>query len=371
MALITGGCGFIGSHLADALLDAGYSVTALDSLRPQVHGVAAGRPDYLDPRVRFVRADVCDRAALDRVLRDAEVVLHQAAAVGVGQSMYDIVDYCQSNVMGTAVLCELLARGNHSIRKIIVASSMSNYGEGSSACAEHGEQLALDRSRAQLLERRWEVCCPVCGRGMSPCPTRESKPLQPASVYATTKKTQEDLVINVGRAYGIPAVALRYFNAYGPRQALSNPYTGVAAIFVSCLLGDMAPKLFEDGRQRRDFVHVSDIVQANLLALEQDGADGRVLNVGSGRSIDLIELARILAAHLGSSVAPEIVGEYREGDIRHCYADITAARETLGYKPRVFLEDGVRDLVDWARDETVEDRSSEAMAELQRRKLVF
>jgi dTDP-L-rhamnose 4-epimerase len=369
--LITGGCGFIGSHLADGLLDAGYKVTALDSLSPQVHGPKASRPEYLDSRVRFVEADVRDRQVLDAELRDADVVLHQAAAVGVGQSMYDIVDYCGTNVMGTAVLCELLARGNHSVQKLLVASSMSNYGEGSAECEEHGRQSPPGRSRAQLLERQWEVLCPRCGRAMVPCPTDESKPMQPASVYATTKKTQEELVLNVGRAYGIPSVALRYFNAYGPRQALSNPYTGVAAIFVSRLLSGQPPKLFEDGRQRRDFVHVFDVVQANLLALEHDGADGRVINVGSGRSIDLLELAAVLADYLGSTQAAEVVGEFREGDIRHCYADITVARTTLGYEPRVRIEDGVKDLIEWASDQTPEDRTAEAMAELQRRNLVF
>lgn len=251
-------------------------MTALDSLSPQVHGVGASRPGYLDPRVTFVHADVRDRDVLDGLLCESDVVLHQAAAVGVGQSMYDIVSYCETNVTGTAVLCELLARGNHSVRKVLVASSMSNYGEGLYLCEQHGLQAPLGRPRAQLLERDWEVRCPDCSVPMASRPTDESKPTQPTSVYATTKKTQEELVLNVARAYGLPAVALRYFNAYGPRQALSNPYTGVAAIFVSRLLSGKAPTLFEDGHQRRDFVHVSDVVQANLLALGKAGADGQV-----------------------------------------------------------------------------------------------
>jgi dTDP-L-rhamnose 4-epimerase len=370
-ALVTGGAGFIGSHLVDGLRSDGYEVVVLDSLVPQVHGAGADRPTYLDPDVELVIGDVRDRGVVGQLLQRVDVVLHEAAAVGVGQSMYDVVDYVEANCVGTAVLCELLARGEHDVRKVLVASSMSNYGEGRYRCAAHGDRSPLPRPMSQLDERKWELLCEDCGAEMVPVPTDEAKPLRPTSVYATTKRDQEELVLNVCGAYGIPAVAFRYFNVYGPRQALSNPYTGVAAIFSSRILNGQAPLVFEDGRQSRDFTHVADIVQANLAALRRPDADGRVVNVGTGRSTSLLELVTLLTRHLGrDDVEAEIVSQFREGDIRHCFADITLARQLLGYEPTFALEDGVEDLVAWARDERPIDRVGEALAELEAHRLV-
>jgi dTDP-L-rhamnose 4-epimerase len=369
-ALVTGGAGFIGSHLVDGLLARGYEVVVYDNLTPQVHGATRERPAYLDPRAGLVVADIRDRAALSEALSSADVVLHEAAAVGVGQSMYDVVSYVDVNVMGTALLCELLARGRHRVKKVLVASSMSNYGEGRYVCAAHGPQAPRPRPKAQLEARDWEVRCPACQRPLAPAPTDEEKPLQPTSVYATTKRDQEELVLNVCRAYGIPAVAFRYFNIYGPRQALSNPYTGVAAIFSSRLLNDQPPLIFEDGRQSRDFTHVSDIVQANLLALGSDRADGEVLNVGTGRATPLLALFELLRDFLGKRLEPEIKNQFREGDIRHCYADISRIRQRLGFEPGVPLEKGVEDLVGWAKGARAEDKRAEALAELASRKLI-
>ena len=370
-ALVTGGAGFIGSHLVDALLRDGYEVTVFDSLVPQVHGDGKDRPAYLAADAELVVGDVRDADALAEVVARADVVLHQAAAVGVGQSMYDIAEYVSVNAGGTATLCEVLARGGHDVRKVLVASSMSNYGEGRYECAAHGLRSPRPRPVAQLEQRRWELLCEDCGADLRPVPTDEDKPLRPTSVYATTKRDQEELVLNVCGAYDIPAVAFRYFNVYGPRQALSNPYTGVAAIFSSRILNGESPMIFEDGEQSRDFTHVSEIVQANLLALGTSAADGEVLNVGTGRATTMLQLVDLLREELGRpEVEAEIIARFREGDIRHCYADITRIRELLGFAPAVALEDGVADLAAWARDEEPTDLVTKALAELHDRRLV-
>src|SRR5216683_7748907 len=279
IVLVTGGAGFIGSHLVDALVERGHKVRVLDKLVGQVHG--SSPPRYLHPEVAFVRGDVCDASLLREVLEGIDVVYHEAAEVGVGQSMYEMRRYVEANDMGTATLLEAIA-GQGKLRKLVVASSMSIYGEGAYACPKCGIVHPLLRPTSQLQARRWEVECPRCAAPISPAPTPEDKPLFPTSVYAITKQDQEQLCLVVGRAYGIPTVALRYFNVYGARQALSNPYTGVCAIFSARLLNDQPPLLFEDGKQTRDFVHVSDIVQANLLALETDHADFQAVNIGTG-----------------------------------------------------------------------------------------
>jgi dTDP-L-rhamnose 4-epimerase len=369
--LVTGGAGFIGSHLVDGLLEAGHEVRVLDALVPQVHGEGEARPDYLSGDAELIVGDVRDRGALGRALDGVEVVLHDAAAVGVGQSMYEIAAYIEANVVGTAILLEELIPIRDRIRKVVVASSMSNYGEGRYRTKGGELRAPAPRPVSQLEARQWEVLDPESGEALEAVPTDEAKPLHPTSVYATTKRDQEELVLNVCRAYGIPASALRYFNVYGSRQALSNPYTGVAAIFSARILNDQPPLIFEDGKQSRDFTHVSDIVQANLLMLERDEADGRVFNVGTGRPTNLIELSTLLLDHLGKGgkLEPEMVEQFREGDIRHCYADITALGE-LGYSPGVALQDGVEELVGWVSQQTSEDKVPGALAELEQRSLI-
>jgi dTDP-L-rhamnose 4-epimerase len=370
--LVTGGAGFIGSHLVDGLLAAGHSVRVLDALAPQVHGADRERPDYLDPAAELLVGDILDSELLERSLDGVEAVLHNAAAVGVGQSMYEISAYVEANVLATAKLLEAIVERRDRIGKVVVASSMSNYGEGRYRTAAGDLRAPPPRSLSQLEARDWEVRDGESGEALQPMPTDEAKPLNPTSVYATTKRDQEELVINVCRAYGVPAVALRYFNGYGTRQSLSNPYTGVAAIFCSRILNDQPPLIFEDGRQTRDFTHVSDIVQANLLALERDSADGQVLNVGTGQPTDLLELSSLLLDALGKSdtLRPEIVGRFREGDIRHCYADINAIQGALGYQPRVPIAEGVPDLIEWASRQTAADRVGTAVAELEERSLI-
>jgi len=367
--LVTGGAGFIGSHLVDALVERGHHVHVLDALVPQVHGDAA-RPSYLNPYVEFMQGDVCDRQVVDAALEHIDVVFHEAAEVGVGQSMYEIERYVRANDLGTAVLLEAILQRRPQIKKLIVASSMSIYGEGAYTCPSCGLVAPQLRPVAQLLERRWEVECPKCGQLLSPAPTSEEKPLFPTSVYAVTKQDQEQFCLAVGRSYGIPAVALRYFNVYGTRQALSNPYTGVCAIFSARLLNGNRPWVFEDGEQTRDFVHVSDIVQANLLALESDRANYQAINVGTGVATSIRSVSRLLAEGLGLDLEPEIVSKYREGDIRHCVADISKARSLLGYEPKVSLEQGIPELLSWVRAQAAQDQVASATAELESRQLV-
>jgi dTDP-L-rhamnose 4-epimerase len=354
--LVTGGAGFIGSHLVDALVESGYSVRMFDSLEPQVHGTDRKTPDYLNPAADLVVGDVGDRAALKQALDGIDVVFHFAAAVGVGQSMYEIQRYVEANSLGGATLLDILANEAHSVKKLVVASSMSVYGEGKYECAGCGVAYPRLRSEDQLRQRQWEMLCPECGGEMRPLPTDEDKPLYPTSIYAVTKRDHEEMFLCFGQAYNVPTVALRFFNVYGPRQALSNPYTGVAAIFSSRLLNGQPPVIYEDGLQSRDFIHVEDIVRASLLVMEREEADYQVFNVGTGRSLSILDLAEVLIDHLSDGqVEPEIVGQYRSGDIRHCFADISKIRETLGFVPQVAFEDGVADLISWVREQQAED----------------
>src|SRR5437763_3398825 len=297
-SLVTGGAGFVGSHLVDALVAAGHNVRVFDNLTPQVH--SNGKiPDYLSKEIELVIGDMRDERAVPLALEGMDVVFHFAAAVGVGQSMYEIAHYMGVNTQGTAVLLQQLLNRRNRVEKLIVASSMSIYGEGKYLCAQCGEVAPPLRSAEQLKARQWEVTCPVCGEALAPIATDESKLLQCPSIYALSKKDQEEMCLLYGRTYGLPVVALRYFNIYGARQALSNPYTGVLAIFASRLLNGNPPLIFEDGRQMRDFVHVSDIARACRLALEVPEAADQVLNIGSGRQYTVLEIARAMAEVLG------------------------------------------------------------------------
>lgn len=367
--LVTGGAGFIGSHLVDKLIERGHRVRILDSLIPQVHGDKI--PPHLNQEAEFIKADVCDADAVTKALKGIDVVYHEAAEVGVGQSMYEIVRYVKANDLGTAVLLEEIIKRPDQFKKLVVASSMSIYGEGAYVCENCNEnKFPQLRSNAQLDAHKWELECEKCGGELKPTGTTEEKTLFPTSVYAVSKQDQEQYCLAVGRAYKIPTVALRYFNVYGTRQALSNPYTGVCAIFSSRLMNDERPMVFEDGKQTRDFVHVSDIVQANLLALETDKADYQSINIGTGSPISVGEISQMLAKGLGKTIEPEFVGKYREGDIRHCVADITKARNLLNYEPKVNLEEGLTALLDWVRNQEANDRVMSATAELAARNLV-
>jgi dTDP-L-rhamnose 4-epimerase len=364
--LITGGAGFIGSHLADDLLRHGHRVRVLDNLTAQVHGPGARRPAYLADDVELVRGDVRDSQAIRRALNGIDAVYHLAAAVGVGQSMYEVESYTSINNVGTAVLLEALIE--RPVQKLIVASSMSIYGEGL-YCRQNGQVVAAgERSLEQLRRGEWELYDERLAP-LTPVATPESKVPALTSIYALSKFDQERLCLMIGRAYNMPTVALRFFNVFGTRQALSNPYTGVLAIFGSRLLNGNRPLIFEDGLQQRDFVSVYDIAQACRRALEVSAADGLAINIGSGRAYTVLDVAQLLAGALGTKVEPEICGKYRVGDIRHCYADISLARDVLRYEPEVPLEKGIVELVEWLQGQSAEDRVAEARAELTARGL--
>lgn len=365
--LITGGAGFVGSHVADELLERGYDVRVLDDLAPQVHGVRARRPSYLARDVEFIRGDVRDAEAVGRALKDTDAIFHFAAAVGVGQSMYEIANYTSINGQGTAVLLEALA--HHPVARLVVASSMSIYGEGLYRTRDGSLVAAEERSLEQLKAHDWEVRGPD-GKPLIPVPTPETKAPALPSVYAISKYHQERLCLTVGRAYGIDTVALRFFNIYGTRQALSNPYTGVLAIFASRFLNNKPPIINEDGNQRRDFVHVRDVAQACRRALEVPDAAGQALNIGSGRNYSVLEIAEQMARVLGKEhIEPEIVGRCRVGDIRNCFADISLAQKILGYKPRFGLDEGLAELAEWLEGQIAVDRVSDAVRELNLRGL--
>ena len=366
--LITGGAGFVGSHLAEALITLGHRVRIFDNLSEQVH--RCGFPDYLTDDAEFIQGDVRDLDHLQLAVRGADVIFHLAAAVGVGQSMYQIADYTAVNSLGTANLLQAIVDTRLSPEKIIVASSMSIYGEGRYLCPKCGQLAPPQRAPEQLQRKQWELNCPHCDQELIPLPTDEFKPLQCSSVYALGKKTQEEMVLLFGRTYNIATVALRYFNIYGPNQALSNPYTGVMAIFASRLMNGKSPVIFEDGLQRRDFVNVADIAQANVLAMESSAADGMALNIGSGQAVTIRQVAEQLATALGKKMPFEISGKARAGDIRHCFADITTASSLLGYQPRVTLETGLGQLVSWLECQQANDHVDEAMHRLSTHGLV-
>ncbi len=365
--LVTGGAGFIGSHLVDSLVEGGDRVRVLDALFPQVH---PQRPSYLNPQAEYLFGDLRDKALLLNSLRGVETIYHLAAAVGVGQSMYQIGHYVDVNTSGTAALLQALADGIPSVRRLVVASSMSIYGEGAYACDRCGPVYPVPRSSDQMAQGRWEMTCPRCSSEVRTVPTPEDKPLQPTSIYAITKRDQEEMSLVIGRAYGIPTVALRFFNVYGPRQALSNPYTGVCAIFQSRLQHGEPPLVFEDGLQTRDFVSVHDIVQGLVLAGKRNEANYHALNLGTGQATSILAVAELLARLYGKDLPPRVTHQFRAGDIRHCVADVRRAREYLGFRPSVSLEEGLQEFIGWSRSSPSQDHSGEAIRELSDRGLV-
>ena len=365
--LITGGAGFIGSHLANELLNYGYEVRVLDNLCPQVHGPDRRRPSYLSPDVELQIGDVRDSAAVRQALKDVSAVYHFVAAVGVGQSMYEIAEYTSISNVGTAVLLEALLKSP--VQRLIVASSMSLYGEGLYKDVQGRITCSAGRTLAHIREQNWELRDET-GSVLIPQPTPETKQPSLNSIYALNKYDQEQMCLMIGRAYGIPAIALRFFNIFGPYQALSNPYTGVLAIFASRLLNNRAPLINEDGMQKRDFVSVYDVARACRLALETPEAGGEVFNIASGRQYTILELGKRISRALGRNIEPEVTGKYRSGDIRHCFADITRAREVLGYEPAIGLEEGLEDLAAWLDGQIAYDRVAESRNELAARGLM-
>nr|MDO8086331.1 NAD-dependent epimerase/dehydratase family protein [Candidatus Sigynarchaeum springense] len=357
--LVTGGLGFIGGHLVDKLVEKGHAVRVLDSIEFQVH---QGKfPSYANVKAEYIVGNVLDRAMVKRALEGVDIVFHDAAAVGVGQSMYQVHHYVEANASGTAMILDEIVNGNHPIKKLIVAASNTVYGEGLYDCSKCGKVEAPLRDAEQMKRKEWNVKCPKCKAILKPVPTPETKSLDSTNVYALTKKFQEELCMSIGRTYGIPVVSLRYFNVYGPRQSLSNPYTGVACIFISRLKNGNPPFVYEDGLQTRDFVHVSDVAGANMFVMEHAGANYQCINVGTGNPVTIKGLAEQIAAKIGSSLQPTVSNDGRPGDIRHCFADISKLKG-LGYKhefPTLDLDT----LVEWSKTTVAVDKFTEAKKE--------
>lgn len=366
--LVIGGAGFIGSFLVDRLIDDGHEVCIYDNLDPQVH---LGKvPPYLNPKAEFMKKDVLDREVLSNAVRDTDVILHHGAKVGIGQSMYQIERYINVNTLGTATLLDILVNEKHNVKKLIVASSMTVYGEGAYQCWGCGimEEPEI-RAEEQMVRGEWEFSCPSCGSTLMPVPTPETKRMGCSNVYALSKMDQEVMSLMVGKTYGIPTVALRYFNVFGPRQSLSNPYTGVTAIFMSRIKNDHRPVIYEDGLQTRDFVSVHDVVQANILAMKKSSADYEAFNVGTGTAVSIKKVAEVLAGLYGKNITPEITGKFRKRDVRHCVADISKIKK-IGYRPEITFEEGIKELAAWAQDQEAMDKFHVADMELRKKGLL-
>jgi dTDP-L-rhamnose 4-epimerase len=356
--LITGGAGFIGSYLADEYLKEGYSVRVLDNLTPQVHGKlfeSKTPPAYLNKDVEFIFGDIQDREVVKSALQGVDILSHHAAAVGVGQSMHDIEYYTRVNTYGASVILDIIANEKTSVKKMLVASSMSIYGEGAYLKTSNNTLVYPNmRDAKQLKSRSWELV-DSDGESLVPTATKETKPLAPPNIYAINKRDHEEMFLTIGRAYEIPTVAFRYFNVFGSRQSLSNPYTGVMAIFCSRILNGNHPIIFEDGKQMRDFVKVEDIAQANILATKSTSVDYDVFNIGSGKAITILDLTKIIANAMGVEFNPDILGKYRVGDIRHCFSDISKATDKLGYKPAFDVTSGIAEVIDWVGRQVADD----------------
>ncbi|MFX0001826.1 MAG: GDP-mannose 4,6-dehydratase [Candidatus Hermodarchaeota archaeon] len=370
--LVIGGAGFIGSHLVDDLISLGHEVIVYDSLEPQVHGNITKKPHYLAEGIKFIKNDIRNRKALIDILNDVEIVFHLAAMVGVGQSMYQIDKYVDANILGTARFLDVLVNEAHNVKKLIVASSMSTYGEGAYKCSSCGEISPKLRNIIQLERGDWELKCPICGKKADPIPTNEEKSQDCTSIYALTKKEQEKMSLLIGETYGIDTTALRLFNVYGSRQALSNPYTGVCAIFSSNLLANNSPTIYEDGYQTRDFIHVKDICQAFLLSMEKEQARNEIFNVGTGKPISIKEIADILTKLINPKITSIITNKFRPGDIRHCFSDISKISSKLGFKPKYSFDIGIKELVEWVKlqKNNALDKSSTAIKELKEKGLL-
>lgn len=363
--IVTGGAGFIGSFLVDELVRKGYRVRIFDSLEKQVH--QGKKPKYLNKKAQFVKGDVRDYEALKKAVKGIDAIFHLASAVGVGQSNYEIKRYSDINIGGNANLLDILVNSKHVVKKLITVSSMTGLGEGNYKCKKCGIVRPPLREETQLKKHLWEPICPNCKSSIFPMPTDEKATEYPNSVYAITKKAQQDISLLFGKTYNVPTVVLRLFNVYGPRQSLSNPYTGVTAIFISRIKNNQPAVVYEDGLQTRDFVSIHDVVRALILSLENEGIKNEIINIGSGHPTPIKKIAQILDSLLGKKRLVKIGGEFRKGDIRHCFADISKAKQVLGWKPKISLTEGLKELVDWSANKEAQDKFSAAESELRKR----
>ena len=367
--LVTGGAGFIGSFIVDKLVEIGAEVIIFDNLTPQVH-IDGIPPDYLNPNAEFIKGDVRDYDAFKAVIDRVNGIMHFAGAVGVGQSQYQIKHYVESNTCGTANMLDILVNNDHNVEKMLVAASMSSYGEGNYLCEKDGIVRPPLRTEDQMAGGDWELHCPVCNAEVKPVPTDEEAVQYCNSIYAFTKKDQEDMVINIGKTYDLPAVALRFFNVYGPRQSLSNPYTGVAAIFLSRIKNEQSPLIFEDGLQTRDFISVHDVAEACCQVMENDNADMEIFNVGSGSPLTIKSISETIAQVYGNDIAPDITNKFRKGDVRHCYADINKIKKHVGWEPEISFSEGMKELIDWGREARADDKFDQSYKELKEKGIV-
>ncbi|MCJ8152380.1 NAD-dependent epimerase/dehydratase family protein [Chryseobacterium sp. SSA4.19] len=372
--LITGGAGFIGSNIALKLLDKGLRVTVLDNLSPQIHGE---NPEISSPlyksifdKVNFIKGTVTSKEDWASAIKGQDAIIHLAAETGTGQSMYEIQKYIDVNIGGTGLMLDILANNDHHIKKVIVASSRAIYGEGRYECPDHGIVYPTERRDQEMAEGDFSCKCPVCNKTVSLLPTTEDSKIHPTSVYGITKQNQEQMVLTVCKSLKIAAVAYRYQNVYGPGQSLSNPYTGILSIFSTRIKNGNPINIFEDGQETRDFVFIEDVVQATLLGLENEKADGQVYNVGTGCATDVITVANTLSKFYNLEIPVQISGNYRLGDIRHNFADIGKIKSELGFEPQWDFDKGIKAFTDWVNEQEIpEDKYELSIEEMKNKGL--
>lgn len=369
--LITGGAGFIGSNLSLKLIEKGYKVTVLDNLSPQIHTKNSPLYPSIKDKVNFILGTVLSYDDWKKALENIDVVVHLAAETGTGQSMYEIEKYTDVNIKGTSVFLDILANEKHSVKKMIVASSRAIYGEGKYKCSEHGTVYPTERKDGDMLTGVFHVKCPICGNDIELQATDEESQIHPTSIYGITKQVQEQMFMLMGKSLGIPTVSFRYQNVYGAGQSLSNPYTGILAIFSTRIKNRNEINIFEDGLESRDFVYVDDVVDATILGIEKDEANGEVFNVGLGRGIDVLTVADTLIKIYNSSSKITVSGNYRIGDIRHNYADLTKIKEKLGFEPKVNFEEGIHRFAQWVENQDIVEDKYELSIEKMKNKGLY
>lgn len=368
--LITGGAGFIGSNLSLKLIEKGCAVTVLDNLSPQIHGENSPLYNSIKDKVRFIKGTVINYDDWKNALEGIEVVVHLAAETGTGQSMYEIEKYTDVNIKGTSIFLDILANEKHSVKKMIIASSRAIYGEGKYHCEKDGTVYPIDRKDEDMAKGDFHVKCPICNENVTLLATDETSKIHPSSIYGITKQVQEQMFLVMGKSLNIPAVAFRYQNVYGAGQSLSNPYTGILSIFSTRIKNGNDITIFEDGKESRDFVYIDDIVDATILGIEKDEANYEVFNVGLGKAIDVLTVANILVKEYSSNSKIEISGNYRLGDIRDNYADLTKIKEKLGFEPKVSFEEGISKFVQWVNlQEVSEDKYEKSINEMKEKGL--
>lgn len=373
--LITGGAGFIGSHIALKLIEKGYEVTVLDNLLEQIHGAD---PDHTSPlycsikdKVNFIKGDVCDKALLMQALENADYVIHLAAETGTGQSMYEIKRYIDVNIGGTALLLDILTNSRHHVKRVVVAESRAIYGEGKYHCNKCGDVYPTERKDEDMARGDFECHCPKCGGNVTLVATTEDSAIHPSSVYGVGKQVQGQLVHMICKSIGIESVSFRYQNVYGPGQSLTNPYTGILSIFSTRIKNHKEINIFEDGKESRDFVYIDDVVDATIAGMEVPAANGHVFNIGTGVSIDVLTVAQTLSKHYGIVVPLKVTSNYRLGDIRHNYADITLAKRVLGFQYKWTFDAGIKQFTEWVNRQVLQTDNYEASLEEMKQKGLF